>query len=185
MHKTICRFTWHLGASELYSLRHCKIAVLCGTAKLQRTRVEYLLGFRVSRVIFTGILFFFRSDDWWKSEVWVLLWFLVRFKSGIGGNHHILDTLRLLDLFFLNSGLEFNHCGGKICCRFIGDFWSFIIQERRRSDCFLSDILENFSHFLIVGDESYDSHLRFTNRTLQRINLKNLLDQPGPGRTDL
>ena len=101
-----------------------------------------------------------------------MLWFLVRFKSGIGGNHHILDTLRLLDLFFLNSGLEFNHCGGKICCRFIGDFWSFIIQERRRSDCFLSDILENFSHFLIVGDESYDSHLRFTNRTLQRINLK-------------
>ena len=90
---------------------------------------EYLLGFRVSRVIFTGILFFFRSDYWWKSEVWVLLWFLVRFKSGIGGNHHILDTLRLLDLFFLNSGLEFNHCGGKICCRFIGDFWSFIRQE--------------------------------------------------------
>ena len=114
-----------------------------------------------------------------------MLWFLVRFKSGIGGNHHILDTLRLLDLFFLNSGLEFNHCGGKICCRFIGDFWSFIRQERRRSDCFLSEILENFSHFLIVGDESYDSHLRFANRTLQRINLKILLDQPGPGRTDL
>ena len=91
---------------------------------------DYLHGFRVSRVIFTGFLFFFRSDDWEKSEVWVLLWFLVRFKSGIGGNHYFLDTLRLLDLFFLNSGLEFNHFGDKICCRFIGDFWSFIRQER-------------------------------------------------------
>ena len=90
---------------------------------------EYLLGFRVSGVIFTGILVFFRSDDWWKSEVWVLLCFFVRFKSGIGGNHHILDTLLMLDLFFLNSGLEFNHCWGKICCRFICDFWSFIRQE--------------------------------------------------------
>ena len=28
---------------------------------------------------------------------------LVRFKSRIGGNYHILDTLSLLDLFFLNS----------------------------------------------------------------------------------
>ena len=91
---------------------------------------EYLLGFKVSRVIFTGILVFSRSDDWWKSEVWVLLWFLVRFKSGIGWNHHILDSLLLLNLVFLNSGLEFNHCWGKICCRFIGDFWSFIRQER-------------------------------------------------------
>ena len=61
---------------------------------------EYLLGFKVSRVIFTGILVFSRSDDWWKSEVWVLLWFLVRFKSGIGWNHHILDSLLLLDLVF-------------------------------------------------------------------------------------
>ena len=46
-------------------------------------------------------------------------------------------------------------------------------------------MLENFSHFQIVGDESYDSHISFANRTLQRIDLKNLLDQPGPGRTDL
>ena len=115
-----------------------------------------------------------------------MLWFLVRFKSGIGGNHHIFWThYSCWIYYFLNSGLEFNHCGGKICCRFIGDFWSFIIQERRRSDCFLSDILENFSHFLIVGDESYDSLLHFENLTLQRINLKNLLHQPGPGRTDL
>ena len=69
---------------------------------------EYLLGFRVSRVIFTGILFFFRSDGWWKSEIWVLLWFLVRFKSGIGGNHHILDTLLLLNLGFFKfwSGIQ-------------------------------------------------------------------------------
>jgi hypothetical protein len=41
-------------------------------------------------------------------------------------------------------------------------------------------MLKNFSHLLIVGDESYDSHLSFANQTLQKIGLKNLLNQPGP-----
>ena len=59
------------------------------------------------------------------------------------------------------------------------------MNDDGRSDRFLSDMLDNISHFLIVGDESYDSHLSFANRTLQKIDLKNFLNQPDPERTDL